>query len=121
MLTDYYAILEVPSNATLAEIKRSYRRLARQYHPDLNPATHNTRDVERIKMLNEAYRTLNNPTKRASYDAQYMEERRRIAVQEARRRQLAAQQEARRREREMSWGAGLIGFVKELKKGLQDE
>ncbi|TMC62646.1 MAG: hypothetical protein E6J21_05890 [Chloroflexota bacterium] len=48
--TDYYAVLDVSPSATQSEIKRSYRRLARKYHPDLNQQA---RD-QHIKLLNEA-------------------------------------------------------------------
>src|SRR5436309_7453274 len=80
--TDYYALLEVSQSATQSEIKRSYRRLARKYHPDLNQQA---RD-QHIKLLNEAYKILSDPTRRATYDQQrLLEARRRKAAQEARR------------------------------------
>jgi curved DNA-binding protein len=113
MLPDYYAILEVPPKATPAEIKRSYRRLVRKYHPDLNKQA---RD-QHIKLLNEAYAILSSPTKRAAYDAQRAEEKRRIAAQEA----LRRKQEQSKREAEMTWAEGIVGFVRELKKGLQED
>ncbi|HAT44976.1 MAG TPA: hypothetical protein DCS90_07715, partial [Ktedonobacter sp.] len=64
--TDYYAILEVSPTATQNEIKRSYRRLARKYHPDLNQQA---RD-KHFKLLNEAYKILGDPPQRATYDQQ---------------------------------------------------
>jgi curved DNA-binding protein len=108
-MRDYYAILEVAPTATLAEIKRSYRRLARQHHPDLKREALDTH----IKLLNEAYGVLSNPEKRARYDEQRREEERRATLRRKR--------EQARREAEMTWFEGFAGFVKELKKGLQDE
>jgi len=119
-MPDYYAALEVPSTATASEIKRSYRRLVRKYHPDLN---RQARD-QHIKLLNEAYAVLSNPSKRAAYDATRAEEARRTAEQEAQRlRQAQArqQQEQARHEAGMTWAEGLVGFVRELKKALQED
>ncbi len=108
-MPDYYTILEVSPTATVAEIKRSYRRLARLHHPDLNQQALDTH----IKRLNEAYEVLRDPVKRAAYDAQRAEEKRRAA--------LRRQEEQARREPEMTWMEGIVGFVKELKKGLKDD
>ncbi len=63
---DYYAILGVPRNATEKEIKAAYRRLARQYHPDVNPG--DKQAEEKFKEINEAYQVLSDPEKRAAYD-----------------------------------------------------
>lgn len=65
-LPDYYKILEVPVNATAAEIKASFRRLAKLYHPDKNTSY---ADGEKFKQIKEAYETLINTQKRARYDA----------------------------------------------------
>lgn len=63
---DYYAILGVPRNATQEEIKRAYRRLAMQYHPDRNQGDKSAE--ERFKDISEAYEVLSDPAKRALYD-----------------------------------------------------
>ncbi len=63
---DYYAILGVPRNATEKEIKQAYRRLARKYHPDVNPGDKSAE--EKFKEISEAYEVLSDPEKRAKYD-----------------------------------------------------
>ena len=63
----YYALLEVSENATYQEIKRSYRRLARKYHPDRNDSSF---AVEMIKKINQAFETLSDRDKRRAYDSE---------------------------------------------------
>ena len=63
---DYYEVLSVSRNADGDELKKSYRRLAVQYHPDKNPG--DPKAEERFKELGEAYDILNDPDKRAAYD-----------------------------------------------------
>ena len=63
---DYYEILGVAKNASEAELKKAYRRLAMQYHPDRNPD--NKQAEEKFKEAKEAYDVLNDPQKRAAYD-----------------------------------------------------
>lgn len=65
MAKDYYQILGVSKNASQDEIKRAYRKLAHQYHPDKN-SSH--ADGAKFKEINEAYQVLSNPQKRAQYD-----------------------------------------------------
>lgn len=63
---DYYKVLGVESNATQAEIKKAYRRLAKIYHPDKNG--NSTEAKERFQEINEANQVLSDPEKRKKYD-----------------------------------------------------
>ncbi|GGM14383.1 molecular chaperone DnaJ [Nakamurella endophytica] len=63
---DYYAALGVPKTATAAEIKKAYRKLARDLHPDKNPG--DRKAEERFKDVSEAYDVLSDDTKRKEYD-----------------------------------------------------
>lgn len=67
MSKDYYQILGVPRNASEEDIKKAYRKLAMQYHPDRNPGKE-TWANEKFKEINEAYGVLGNSDKRAQYD-----------------------------------------------------
>jgi curved DNA-binding protein len=63
---DYYKILEIGKNATEADIKKAYRKMARKYHPDLNP---NDKEAEKkFKEINEANEVLSNAENRKKYD-----------------------------------------------------
>ncbi|MFS8540468.1 MAG: J domain-containing protein [Tissierellales bacterium] len=64
---DYYKILGVSKDASKEEIKRAYRKLAKKYHPDLNPG--NKEAQEKFKEINEAYEVLSDDNKRRQYDA----------------------------------------------------
>jgi molecular chaperone DnaJ len=63
---DYYKILGVGKNASDEEIKKAYRKLARQYHPDRNPG--DKKAEERFKEISQAHDVLSDPDKRKSYD-----------------------------------------------------
>src|SRR5947199_8758222 len=63
---DYYETIGVPREAKEDEIRKSYRKLARKYHPDLNPGDKSAED--RFKSVQEAYDILSDPKKRQMYD-----------------------------------------------------
>src|SRR5512133_3174673 len=63
---DYYKILGIDKKATPAEIKNAYRKLARKYHPDLNPNDKNAK--KNFQQINEANEVLSDPEKRKKYD-----------------------------------------------------
>jgi len=63
---DYYKLLGVDRSASESDIKRAYRKLALQYHPDKNPG--DSQAEERFKEINEAYEVLGDPAKRARFD-----------------------------------------------------
>lgn len=63
---DYYKTLNISKSASQDEIKKAYRKLAREYHPDVNPDDPNAE--EKFKDINEAYQVLSDPDKRDKYD-----------------------------------------------------
>ncbi|HEY6295567.1 MAG TPA: DnaJ domain-containing protein, partial [Streptosporangiaceae bacterium] len=65
MATDYYALLKIRRDATQEEVKRAYRRLARELHPDVNP---DPETQERFKEITQAYEVLSDTDKRRMYD-----------------------------------------------------
>jgi hypothetical protein len=65
-MSDYYELLKIPRNADEQTIKKAYRTLARQYHPDQNKSAF---AAEQMKLLNAAYDMLSDPVKRREYDA----------------------------------------------------
>lgn len=63
---DYYKVLELDKSATKSDIKKAYRKLARKYHPDLNP--NDTAAQKKFQQINEAHEVLIDPEKRKKYD-----------------------------------------------------
>lgn len=63
---DYYKILGLDKNASADDIKKAYRKLARQHHPDLNP--NDAEAVKKFQQINEAHEVLSDPEKRKKYD-----------------------------------------------------
>src|SRR2546429_9031174 len=63
---DYYKTLGVSRDASSDDIKKAFRKLARKYHPDVNPG--DTKAENRFKEINEAYEVLSDPEKRKKYD-----------------------------------------------------
>ena len=64
---DFYSILGVSKDASAADVKKAYRKLARQYHPDQNPG--DTEAEQRFKDITEANSVLSDPEERKQYDA----------------------------------------------------
>ena len=73
-MIDYYKILGVKSNASYADIKSAYRKLARKSHPDLNPDSKAARE---FALLSKAYHVLSNPQDRVYYDQQWQAQKNR--------------------------------------------
>lgn len=98
---DYYKILGVDKNASDKDIKNAYRKLARKYHPDLNP--NDAESNKKFQQLNEANEVLSDPDKRKKYD-QYGENWQHGEAYEQARQQQASQQQS------YTGGAGGRGF-----------
>ncbi len=85
---DYYKLLEIDKSATKADIKKAYRRLARKYHPDLNP---NDKEAQaRFQQINEAHEVLSDPEKRKKYDEYGKDWQHADQFEEARKQQAAS-------------------------------
>ena len=80
-MNEYYRSLGVQPNASPDELKKAYRKLAKQYHPDLHPGDHEAE--ARFKEINEAYEILSDPEKRKKYDEQQGTTQRRQAPNRA--------------------------------------
>lgn len=99
---DYYKVMGVAKTATEAEIKKAYRKLARKYHPDVNP---NDKESERkFKEINEANEVLSNPENRKKYDKYGKDWKHADEIEKQR-----AQQQEYQRQYQNS-GAGQQGF-----------
>lgn len=85
---DYYKILGVDKNASVEDIKKAYRKLARQHHPDLNPD--NAEAGKLFQQINEANEVLSDPEKRKKYDQYGKDWKHAEQFEEARRQQQAA-------------------------------
>ena len=68
MLVNYYEILGIEEDADSESIKKAYKKLAKKFHPDLNPDDIESSE-ERFKQINEAYEVLSEPSKRKLYDS----------------------------------------------------
>ena len=76
---NYYSILEISRDADTKKIKAAFRRLARQYHPDLNP--NDPVSAEKFKQISQAYDVLSDPAKRRRYDLRFSYNRRQTTTQ----------------------------------------
>lgn len=85
---DYYKLLELDKSASQSDIKKAYRRLARKYHPDLNP---NDKEAQlRFQQINEANEVLSDPEKRKKYDEYGKDWKHAEQFEEAKRQQAAS-------------------------------
>src|SRR6201996_7632342 len=98
---DYYQVLGVAKGASDKDIKNAYRKLARKYHPDLNP--NDAEANKRFQQLNEANEVLSDPEKRKKYD-QYGENWQHAEAYEQ------AKQQQSRQQQSYAGGAGGHGF-----------
>lgn len=85
---DYYKLLELDKSATPADIKKAYRKLARKYHPDLNPNDKGAQ--QRFQQINEAHEVLSDPEKRKKYDEYGKDWKHADQFEEAKRQQAAS-------------------------------
>ena len=92
---DYYKILEIDKNAGEADIKKAYRKLARKYHPDLNP--NDAAAKQKFQRINEANEVLSDPEKRKKYD-QYGKDWQHGEAYEQARQQQQSQNSGRQRQ-----------------------
>ncbi len=109
---DYYKILEIPKTASEADIKSAYRKLARKYHPDVNP---NNKEAERkFKEINEANEVLSDPEKRKKYDAYGKDWKHADAFEEAKKQQGQSQRSAGRPYQSGEFGGDFSDFFESM-------
>ena len=101
---DYYKVLGVDKNASEAEIKKAYKKLARKYHPDLNPNDQTAE--EKFKQINEANEVLSNPENRKKYD-QYGKDWKHAEEFE---KQKAQQRQYQQQQQQEQYSGGFEGF-----------
>ncbi|MGQ0811302.1 MAG: DnaJ C-terminal domain-containing protein [Nitrospiraceae bacterium] len=101
---DYYTVLSVPRTATPDDIKKAYRRLARQFHPDLHTGSRKSEMEKKFKELNGAHEVLSDPDKRKKYDRYGHDWQNAEAYEQAR------QQSQARGTEGFSFGGGAEGF-----------
>ena len=75
IMKNYYEILELSPNASSEVIEKTYKVLAKKYHPDLQPADKKKESEEHFKLISEAYEVLSNPEKKKEYDQTLENER----------------------------------------------
>ena len=80
-MVDYYKILEINIHSSLQEIKKSFRKKAKELHPDLKNSGNGKNSSEAMMLLLKAYRILSNPEKRAEYDNNYLQQENNAAPQ----------------------------------------
>ncbi|MAP81224.1 MAG: molecular chaperone DnaJ [Aequorivita sp.] len=100
---DYYKVLGLDKSASTADIKKAYRKLARKYHPDLNP--NDTAAQQKFQQVNEANEVLSDPEKRKKYDQYGKDWQHADAYEEARK-----QQQSQGFNRQQTYTSGGQGF-----------
>jgi curved DNA-binding protein len=109
---DYYKILGLPKTASETDIKSAYRKLARKYHPDVNP---NNKEAEKkFKELNEANEVLSDPEKRKKYDTYGKDWKHAEAFEEAKKRQGQSQRASGGQYQSGAYGGDFSDFFESM-------